>query len=325
MAKKNIVVIGGSTGSIDILKLLVRKLPRDFDACLFAVTHVSEDSSNYLARILNYSGNIRAEIVSEKTKIQSGYLYLPESGSHLAFHDGMVYPSAQPRENRFRPAIDVLFRTAAQAYGPRVIGVLLTGYLDDGTSGLGIIKEAGGTTIVQDPADAMVSSMPENALEAVEVDYCVPASALPELLMKLVHENVKTNGKVAKSTMKGVSNPADNPPSRFTCPDCGGTLFEVEEGKLKRFRCRVGHAYSEKSLLIAQDDNVENLLWAAQRALEERADMLDRLASRYAKKGQEILQRRFSGRAKKSNQQAEMLRELLEPETEPDHSKAAAS
>lgn len=315
VGKKNIIVIGGSAGALSILQSLVAALPEDFDASLFMVMHTSNELPSYLAKILNRKKKLLATVVEKPTRIEPAHVYLPRSGHHLVLQDGMAISYLGPKENRFRPAIDVLFRTAAQAYGPRVVGVLLSGYLDDGTSGLSAIKEAGGTTVVQDPEDAFAPAMPENALDAVDVDYCLAAAKIPQLLVKLAGGNtkIKSNGKPQGVAM---SKPADNPPSRYTCPDCGGTLFEMQEGGVKCFRCRVGHGFSEKSLLSAQDDSVENLLWAAQRALEERSDMLNRLASKYSAKGNAGLKRRFSSRAQPSANQAQRLRDFLEAASE---------
>ena len=310
MRKKDIIVIGGSVGAIDVLKLLVRALPPDFSAALFAVVHASEDAPSYLANILGRESRLQAIKVAGEVPIEPGHIYVPYSGLHLVLQDGIVRSLNGPRENRFRPSIDVLFRAAAAAHGPSVVGVLLSGYLDDGVSGLSAIKQSGGTTVVQDPQDAQAPAMPENALENIDIDYCVTAAKLPDLLVRLAAENA--DERISHKQVEVMPDSSDNPPSRFTCPDCGGTLFEVTEGKIRRLRCRVGHAFSDSSLLSAQEDRVENLLWAGQRALEERADVLSRMASRYEEKGNSALLRRYRTRSKASRGQAKRLRELLE-------------
>lgn len=311
MRKRDIVVIGGSAGAIDAMKVLVGGLPSDFPASVFAVVHSSDTAPGYLAELLSNQGSLRGVKVTSQSPIEAGHLYTSPPGRHLALQNGLVRAVAGPKENRFRPSIDVLFRSAASAHRERVVGVLLSGYLDDGVSGLGAIKEVGGIAIVQAPEDAYASALPENALNQLEIDYCLPVAKIPELLVKLVDENInkQTTAAAGISTMPDSSNET---PSRYTCPDCGGTLFEVVEGKVKRFRCRVGHAYSDRSLLSAQDERTENTLWAAQRALEERADMLSRLAERYRDKNNEALVRRYSLRAEASARQALQMRELLE-------------
>lgn len=310
MRKKDIIVIGGSAGAIDVLKRLAQALPLNFAASLFAVVHASEGVYGYLADILGRESSLKATRVGNSMPIQPGHIYVSNPGLHLVLQDGFVRSVVGPRENRFRPSIDVLFRAAAEAHGPRVIGVLLSGYLDDGVSGLSAIKQRGGTTIVQDPQDAQAPALPENALENAEIDYCLPSATIPEVLMHLVGENV--DQQIPPRRVEIMPSSSENPPSRFTCPECGGTLFEVTEGKVRRLRCRVGHAFSDWSLLSAQDDRVEDLLWAAQRALEERADIFSRLASRYQEKGGSALLRRYRSRANSSSRQAQRLRELLD-------------
>jgi len=310
MRKRDIVVVGGSAGAIDAVRILVRGLPSDFAASVFAVIHSSDTAPGHLAELLSNQSRLRGVKVTSQSPIEAGHLYTSPPGRHLALHDGLVRAVAGPKENRFRPSIDVLFRSAASTHRERVVGVLLSGYLDDGVSGLGTIKEVGGIAIVQAPEDAHASALPENALNQLEIDYCLPAAKIPELLVELVNKNIDEQTTTAGiSTMPDSSNET---PSRYTCPDCGGTLFEVVEGKVKRFRCRVGHAYSDRSLLSAQDERTENILWAAQRALEERADMLSRLTERYRDKNNEALVRRYSQRAEASARQALQMRELLE-------------
>ena len=310
MKKRDIVVVGGSAGAIEPLKVLVRSLPSDFPASVFAVIHSSETAPGTLGDLLSNHSTLRGVKVTGQERIEAGHLYTSVPGRHLALHDGLVRAAPGPKENRFRPSIDVLFRTAARTHHERVIGVLLSGYLDDGVSGLSTIKQVGGTTIVQAPDDAHVSALPENALDLLEIDYCLPAAKIPNLLVELVNQKI---GEQATAVGVGaMRNGSNETPSRYTCPDCGGTLFEITEGKVKRFRCRVGHAFSDHSLLAAQDEQTENILWAAQRALEERADMLSRLASRYKERNHEALARRYSLRAEASARQALQMKELLE-------------
>jgi two-component system chemotaxis response regulator CheB len=215
-------------------------------------------------------------------------------------------------ENRHRPAIDVLFRSAARAYGCRVIGVILTGYLDDGTAGLLEIKAAGGTAIVQDPDDALVPNMPESAIANIDVDYVRPLAEIPELLVSLVNrEIVEITPMVNKRTEADIGPEPKGTPSAYTCPQCNGTLWEVNDQGLLRFACRVGHAYSAESMAEDNAEAAERALWAALRSLEERGDLLNRLANRAEQRNAFLAMRRFRDQAKATAQNAEVLRGML--------------
>jgi len=224
----------------------------------------------------------------------------------MVLEDGRVRVTRGPKENRHRPAIDPLFRSAARWYGPRVIGVVLTGSLDDGTAGLLAVKQRGGIAIVQDPADAVAASMPRSALEIVNVDYVEPLDRIAPLLQKLVAVEVTENGTGKSLRLKKETEFAElemdaiedenrtGTPSQFACPECGGVLWEMEGETLLRFRCRVGHAYTAGSLGVEQSEAVESALWAAMRALEEGASLAQRMAKKAAANGhQSKLEERF--------------------------------
>jgi two-component system chemotaxis response regulator CheB len=223
-----------------------------------------------------------------------------------------------------RPAIDPTFRTAATAYGPRVIGVVLSGALDDGSAGLFAIKKRGGIAIVQDPRDALFPAMPRNAMEIVDVDYCVPKAEIASLLARLAREPVQVEAAppvpqemqreteieaMNMSTIEGEDRPGT--PSVFGCPDCGGILWELEDGELLRFRCRVGHAYGAQGLLSAQAEALDSAPWSAFRALEENASLARELAERAKKNKREISSRAFIERAESAERQAAVIRQVL--------------
>jgi two-component system chemotaxis response regulator CheB len=209
--------------------------------------------------------------------------------------------------NRHRPAIDVLFRSAAKTYGPRVIGLVLTGFLNDGTAGLLAIQDAGGVTVVQDPQDAEFSSMPASAVEHVRVNYCLPLAAIPSLLIQLVRGAAVPKQSVPrkKTRVKQMR------PSVYTCPECHGTLWEIDEDEVLRFRCRVGHSYTAETMLEDQTDSLERALWAAVRGLEERADIARRIAIRMRSQNRPLAARRFEKKAEAARDGARTIQALL--------------
>jgi two-component system, chemotaxis family, protein-glutamate methylesterase/glutaminase len=291
--KRDLVVIGASAGGIDALRALLPEIPRDFPAAICAVLHMAPNSPGILHEIFGRAGKLPAKMVTGVERLRPGQLYLPAPDHHLIVEPSLVRSTQGPRENRFRPAIDPLFRSAAQTYGPRVIGIILTGGLDDGTAGLWTIKQMGGIAIVQDPTEALVASMPQNALHHVSVDHCVPLAAIPELLARLVAEDlsqregytvpepVNIEVKIAKdgeALEAGVMQLGK--PSQYACPECHGVLLELKEGDRLRFRCHTGHAYSVDSLLSEFDEAMEIALWNSIRAIEEKLLLLRQLADR---------------------------------------------
>jgi two-component system chemotaxis response regulator CheB len=291
-------VIGASAGGVEALSTIVAGLPADFPASVFVVLHTSPASPSVLAEILDRAGPLTARYAEDRERIAPGRVYVAPPDQHLVIEPTRVRLTHGPRENRFRPAVDPLFRSAAQVYGPRVVGVVLTGSLDDGTSGLWAVKRLGGAAVVQDPREAFAPSMPESALEHVSVDYCLPLREIAPLLVRLansqadegegvpeVSEKTEIEVRIAKEDRvpkAGVLRLGE--PSRYACPDCHGVLMQVEEGSLQRFRCHTGHAYTLSVLLSLMDEKIEDTLWNAVRAIEERV-MLTKHAADYARAG----------------------------------------
>ena len=288
----HLVVVGASAGGIEALREVVAALPADFSAPLCVVVHTSPESPGILDSILSRAGPLPATNGRDRERLKAGHIYVAPPDCHLVVEPGILRITKGPRENRFRPAIDPLFRSAAQVYGPGAIGVVLTGSLDDGTAGLWTIKQLGGTTIVQHPEDALFPSMPRSAMQHVRVDHAVPLSQLAGLLVQLTSDPSGPEGeedaagtipavlevevKIAKEAdalAAGLRDIAE--PSTFACPDCHGVLLQLEEGGRIRFRCHTGHAYSIESLVEAVSEGIERSLWIAIRAIEE-ADMLMR-------------------------------------------------
>ncbi len=228
-----------------------------------------------------------------------------------------------PEENLHRPAIDPLFRTAARAYGRRVVGVILSGTLDDGTAGLLTIKRRGGIAVVQDPDDAMFGEMPRSAIENVEVDYVLPLADIPALLVRLAQEPIPEETKPVSHAVeyeseideldpKALEDSArPGHPSKYSCPACGGVLWELQDGHLIRFRCRVGHAYSAETLLNDQANGLETALWAALKTLEERIDLTRHMAKRAREQGRDVSAEQFERQAREAEDRSELIRRAL--------------
>jgi two-component system chemotaxis response regulator CheB len=322
MAKHDIIVIGASAGGVEAISTLVSRLPADLPAALMIVLHLSRGRS-VLPGILSRAGPLPAKHPEDGEALQRGQIYVAPPDHHLIV-DGPVARLVQgPTENGVRPAVDPLFRSAARSYGPRVVGIVLTGSLDDGTAGLAAIKEAGGVTIVQDPAEAFAPSMPRSALDFVEVEYVLPLREMPLLLAALTREQAVDPPRPAAAQLHPMEpdlaservavDPSDRPGrvSVFSCPECHGSLWEVDQKGILRFRCRVGHVYSVESMLAAQTDSVDRALWAALRSLEERAALTRRLSERAKGRRQQWMADAFAARADVAESHASVVREIL--------------
>lgn len=328
---RDMVVVGASAGGVEALSKFVTELPPDLPASVMVVLHVPAHGTSVLPQILERRGHWPAVHAQSEQKLEYGKIYVAPPDRHLIVKPGYLLATRGPNENGHRPAVDPLFRSAARTYGPRVIGIILSGALDDGTAGMQAIKMRGGICIVQDPDDALYAGMPTSALENVAVDYQLPVADIGPLLGRLclepapdedaypLSENMATETDMAELDDKAVAQP-DRPgkPSGFSCPDCGGTLFELEEGELIRFRCRVGHAFSVETLLAHQADELEDALWVALRTLEENAALSRRLAERSRGRGNRQAASRFDEKAADAIQRADVVRNaikhgLLEP------------
>jgi two-component system chemotaxis response regulator CheB len=297
-----VIVIGASAGGLEALRQIIAALPRSTPAAVFVVIHTSAGSGRMLAPILQRSGNLPSSYPSDGDPILAGHLYVAPPDHHLLIEPGFIRTTKGPKENGFRPAVDPLFRTAAAAYGPRVAGIVLSGGQNDGTLGLLAIKQAGGLTIVQDPEEAIVTGMPESAIQYVGVDHVVKADDIaPILLNHHMDAGARSMAKRATKSravkeagrrrldpaevgtdLLGRNHPPTQAPSVFTCPGCGGPLWEVDEHGLLRYRCHVGHTFTGETLVDAQADVLEQAMWTALRSLEEGA-LLRKRMSRHAR------------------------------------------
>jgi two-component system, chemotaxis family, protein-glutamate methylesterase/glutaminase len=324
VAHRDILVMGASAGGIDGFREIVSAFPRDFDASVFIVLHIPPDAPSRLAAILDRHTALPVTTAEDGGRIEPGHIYVAPPDHHLILDPDKMRVVRGPRENRHRPAIDPLFRSAARSFGARVVGVLLSGLLDDGTNGLQVIHARGGVSVVQDPSEAEYSTMPHNAIEFDSPDYVMPVAQIGPLLVQLAGESVpakaavkpapaKLNQEVgvAEMNMEDIQAERAGEPSAFACPECNGVLWEVRDADLVRFRCRVGHAYSSESLLTAKSEELEAALWGALRALEESAAMSRRMASRASKSGHTHSHTRLTQQASEQQHQAAILRDML--------------
>lgn len=324
MSGRDVVVIGASAGGVQSLCELVRNLPGDFPGSVFVVLHLPVHAVSMLPSILNRCGKLPASHPVDNEPIQAGKVYVAPTNRHLIVQDGRVRAIVGPKENGHRPAVDVLFRSAAQAHGNRVIGVVLSGLLDDGTAGLAAIKRAGGIAIVQDPSEAIYPQMPQSAIAHVEVDRVLPLAEIASDVVKLSQESVAdqranpmTEDRQAQPEVDAFeeatlhNRPVPGEPSNFTCPECGGTLWELQQENLLRFRCRVGHAFSPESLEAEQAESLEAALWTALRALEESASLSRRLMNRALDRGHDRAAEQFALRVQDIEGRAAVIRQVL--------------
>jgi two-component system, chemotaxis family, protein-glutamate methylesterase/glutaminase len=318
-ANRDIVVIGASAGGLQAILELLAPLPAGLPASIFVVVHTAPEGTGLFPEILERSGAWNVDYAQDLEEIQHGRVYVATPDRHLLVKRGHVRVTLGPRENRFRPAVDPLFRTAARAYGPRVIGIVLSGGLNDGTHGLELIKRHGGMAIAQDPQNALMQSMPLSAIQNVEVDYILAPGAIGAKLPFLVAEDVEDSSAMVSEGTDVAEGVPDNlrtghipgPPSAFTCPECGGSLWELEDGKLLRFRCHVGHGFTADALSTQQDEELEHTMWTALRALEEHAALRRRMAAHAERVGRFVTARELEARAKDAERRAGSLRGML--------------
>jgi two-component system chemotaxis response regulator CheB len=324
VARKDIIVVGASAGGMEALTTLAGALPRGLQASVFVVWHMPAGMKSILPRLLSKASGLPAENPVDGAPILPGRIYVAPSDHHMLLEQGFVRLTRGPKENRFRPAVDPLFRSAAYVYGSRVTGVVLSGALDDGTAGLWTIKLRGGTAIVQDPAEALNGSMPLNALQHVDVDYKLQAAAIGQLIGKLARleapaprrlpdkeeKKLEHEIRIAKernALEQNILNFGELSP--FTCPECRGVLTLLREGNIVRFRCHTGHAFSSDALLHATSEQVEERLWDAVRALDETVMLLNTLGEEFKKSGNESAAEKCFKKAKEAHERADPIRE----------------
>jgi two-component system chemotaxis response regulator CheB len=320
---RDIIVIGFSAGGVDPLVRVITDFPADLAAAVFVVHHFPAKSISALPSIVGRAGRLPASHPSHGEEVVPGRVYIAPPDRHMLLAEGRIYLASGPREHGHRPAIDPLFRTAARSYGPRVVGVLLSGTLDDGTEGLLAIKRHHGVTVVQDPVEALYPGMPSSAIEEVGVDHVEPVGRIGSLLVRLTAEAVAVSDRTSPPPALDPPDPAaagtrplanhkpPGVPSGLTCPECGGVLWEANQGGFFHYRCHVGHAYSEETMLTAQAQGLEAALWTAVRALEEKAELARHLARHSRRRGMHRSAERFEQSVEEAERGSTELRKLL--------------
>jgi two-component system chemotaxis response regulator CheB len=287
---RDVVAVGASAGGVDALRALAAGLPPDYPGAVLMVLHVPREGPTALPAIITRSGPLPAALAVDGEPLRYGRIFIAPNDRHLLVVDGRIRLSRGPAENGHRPAIDPLFRSVARAYAARAVGVVLSGARDDGAAGLAVIAAHGGTTIVQDPADALYPSMPRAAIEHLRPDHIVAAAKLGDLLGEITAGHLTAGPpppddplldlEVAMSGLAPVTtDQLTDTPAGYGCPSCGGSLFEITGSPVPRYRCRVGHAWSPDSLLDEQAVALEGALWMALRALEEKSALSRRMAT----------------------------------------------
>jgi two-component system chemotaxis response regulator CheB len=324
MSGRDIIVVGASMGGTEALKGLVKGLPADLPASLFVVSHFPSSSVSYLSEILSRAGPLPAAPARDGEPIRPGRIYVAPPDYHLVVQPDRIQVTHGPHENRMRPSLDVLFRTAARSYARRVIAVLLTGGLDDGVAGLLAVRSSGGLAIVQDPAEALMPSLPQQAIAIAGADHVVSVDAMAPLLNRLVRQALSTKGG------SSMTDPMDKLPgtvhydqdaqvhnhklgetSIFTCPECGGSLWQVDQKELIRFRCHVGHVYYGEQLWQGQAEALEAALWTAIRVFKDRAILSRQLAARERERGNPTAAERFDDQAVQGERYGKLIQDLL--------------
>ena len=332
MPGHDIIVAGASAGGMEALQILVRGLPADLPAALFVVWHLPPHSFGVLPDVLDRSGPLPAAHARDGEPIVPGRIYVAPPDRHLLLEPGYVRLTRGPKENHFRPAIDPLFRSAAIAYGPRVVGVVLSGTLDDGTAGLWTIKDRGGLAVVQDPDDALFAAMPRSALENVDVDARRPVAELGPVLAVLAQHPAKDAGGKSVSEELNIENRIAmeenalergvtklGTPSLYTCPECHGVLLQLHNQAPLRFRCHTGHAFTADALVAQASEMIEENLWNVVRAVDENLLLLRQIADQLRAAGNLAAAERLLDQARAVEQQTQIVRQVAMEHAAPDN------
>jgi len=324
------VVIGASAGGVEALSRFVALLPEDLPAALLVVLHLPQVSHSVLPDILSRKGKLPACHAQDGMTVEPGNIYVAPPARHMLLKRKRIILVDGPRENGTRPSADPLFRTAARSCGRSVAGIVLSGMLDDGTQGIAAVRRFGGLTIAQDPSDALFSGMPRNAIEQVGVHHVLPIEGIAQLLRHVCAPTAETGEPDMPEKDQTEMSPAElaelekqGRPSVFTCPECHGTLFELAEDDYPRFRCRVGHAYSQETLMSDQWNALEAALWTALRSIEENNNLLLRLAERAEAQGFAASGKHYRTKLQDGQKRAEVVRHALEGTARPPMERAS--
>lgn len=301
MEPTKIVVIGASAGGIKAVSDLVSTLPAGLDTAFFIVIHMSKHSqANIITHRLQQLTGYTCSVPVDGELIKQGYIYLAPADKHMLLKPDMIRLVNGPHENRWRPSIDVLFRSAAAAFDSHVTGIILTGLLDDGTSGMSAIKRCGGVCIVQEPSEAEYDDMPQSVINNVQVDHRVLVQDIAYILADVlskpgnkipIPDDIRIETEITERMVSNINDLAKlGEHSNYTCPDCGGGLWRMTHDTVERYRCHTGHVYTAISLLEKQAEQLEESVWISIRMLEERRNLLfNMMAKDKSSSGQVLL------------------------------------
>jgi two-component system chemotaxis response regulator CheB len=299
---KFIIVIGASSGGLNALSEMVKHLPKTLDAAYCIVLHLSRKGiGDFVVHTLQKITTLPCSMAKNGDAIVRNHIYIARPNQHMLVKDNKFLLGAGPEENRWRPSIDVLFRSAAVAYSSHAIGIILSGQLDDGTSGMWAIKRSGGKCIVQDPNEAEYPDMPLSVINHMDADYVSSLAEIGPAVVTIIKnikedkipapEDVISESRIAERTAVGIDDVSklNVTQSIFACPDCGGGLWEVNNDVIKRYRCHIGHAYTERDLILRQAESAGTTLWVALRMMEERKHLLRKMEVDSKQKGYKSL------------------------------------
>jgi two-component system chemotaxis response regulator CheB len=322
MANRDTLAIGASAGGVEALLKLAESLPREFPATVLVTMHLASHTRSVLDDLLSRAGPLPASFARDKERLRKGHIFIAPPDRHLILEGDRLLLGRGPRENRARPAIDPMMRSVALCCGPRAIGIVLTGTLSDGASGLWAIGQCGGMTVVQDPSDATFPDMPTNALNRLRPDHVVTLAAMPNLLNSLVSqpegepmpvpESIQFEVEIAKGSSATIAEMDQiGARSPFACPDCHGAMWELDEGEVVRYRCHVGHTYTAEVLSLVLDETLRRALASALRALEERRTLLKGLQRQAERSKHSRLAASWAHRAQEAEQELVVLRNSI--------------
>ncbi len=323
MSNHRIFLIGASAGGRTAVEKILKNLSPDIDASFLVVVHSSFDMISSFSNYLNRKLELEVLASKENMKIEKGKVYVGIPNQHMVINDGKLLNSNGPRENLFRPSIDVLFRSGAVAYGNRCVGVLLSGRLNDGTVGLEAIKRCGGETMIQDPETAEFSGMPSSAQKFVDIDYKADLKEIGTIIKELAEKPLPAEIKIP-NTIKREAEIATKIKSQvktedflgekvaLSCASCGGPLWRIKDTGIERYRCHVGHSFSQESLLFSQNENLEETLWVCLRTLEEKKVLMLSMAENFENKGSNLIAKSYSDRIQEIEEHINRLRELMD-------------
>jgi two-component system, chemotaxis family, protein-glutamate methylesterase/glutaminase len=322
MANRDVLAVGTSAGGVQALLFLAENFSRDFPAAVLVTIHLPSYSRSTLDGMLGQAGPLSASFAVEGERLKKGHIYIAPPDRHLLLDGDRLSLGSGPRENNARPAIDPMFRSAAVCCGPRAVGVVLTGTLGDGASGLWALNQCGGLTIVQDPQDAAFPEMPLSALNRAKPDHVVRLADMPALVESLAHapagaptpvpRNIRYEVEIARdgrSSMDAMDRIGRR--SVLACPDCGGIMWEVEDGDVLRYRCHVGHTYTAELMSVATDENLRRALASASRALEERVALARKLHRQAVDEGHRLLAETWLQKASEFEREMKVIRESI--------------